>query len=168
MASPQLVFQFICWGHDVNRWHTFYNLRPQNVAAHSWAVAMMVSSLYEGPAEDKLLLIRTALEHDLVEKIIGDMPRTGRTLEHKVLESEVARDHGTLHESMLPTELALWLEWADLIEAGLQAQREFNLGNKAYEEVVERVGEILTRGKQHIPPKLWEFAARAGLTEEDL
>jgi 5'-deoxynucleotidase YfbR-like HD superfamily hydrolase len=161
------VLELISWGYDVTRWHTMPNLRPQNLASHSWAVAMMVMSLFEGESEEKLLLVQAALEHDLVEKHIGDMPRPGRTDEHRRLEAAKADEHGTFHESLLPPTLREWLEWADLIEAGLQAQREFDMGNSRYFEVVQRVRAYIEEKRAEVPIILLDFAIEANLAFAD-
>jgi 5'-deoxynucleotidase YfbR-like HD superfamily hydrolase len=168
------VLELIGWGYDVTRYHTMPNLRPQNLASHSWAVAMMVMSLFKGTPDEKLLLVQAALEHDLVEKHVGDMPRPGRTDEHRRLEAAKADEHGTFHESLLPPSLQSWLEWADLIEAGLQAQREFDLGNSRYFEVVQRVRGYIMEQRDEVPVILYDLAIEANLAfttpegEEDI
>jgi 5'-deoxynucleotidase YfbR-like HD superfamily hydrolase len=167
-SLPRKTLELISWGYDVTRWHTFPNLRPQNLASHSWGVAMMAMSLFDGTPDDKLLLVQAALEHDLVEKHIGDMPRPGRTDEHRLLERTKADEHGTFHESLLPPHLREWLEWADLIEAGLHGLREDQLGNRNFCEVLTRISNILEDNKANIPSDLWEFAVEAGLVEGEL
>jgi 5'-deoxynucleotidase YfbR-like HD superfamily hydrolase len=164
MSITKELLGLIQGGNDVTRWHTIPSLRPQTVASHSWGVAMMAMSLFDGKMEDKLLLVEAALEHDLAEKVIGDIPRPSRDDSHKILEEQVAVRLGILHESLLPPHLKTWLEWADLIEAGLQAHREVNMGNKNYEEVVNRVREYLDKGWSSVPIILLRFAEDAKLT----
>jgi 5'-deoxynucleotidase YfbR-like HD superfamily hydrolase len=150
-------------GNDVSRWHTFACNRPQNLAGHSWGVAMMISRLFDGPHADQLLLLKCALEHDLAEKHIGDMPRPGRTQAHRDFEVHVAGVIGIRHEESLPFHLQPWLKWADLIEAGLYSQREATLGNGNFTEVLLRVSNYLTEAEEVVPPPLFQFAREAGL-----
>jgi len=150
-------------GYDVTRWHTMQNSRPQNLASHLWGVAMLISRLYDGPNEYRVPLLRAALEHDLAESAIGDMPRPARTEEHRGLEVRVARDMGIMHEEMLPPIAYKWLEWADLIEAGLHAQREMAIGNTNFCETVLKISDHITAQEQQIPPPLFRFCREAGL-----
>jgi 5'-deoxynucleotidase YfbR-like HD superfamily hydrolase len=150
-------------GHDVTRWHTMRNLMPQNLASHAWGVAMILNRLHVGPAADHWMLITVALEHDLAESSIGDMPRPSRTQEHRELEARVAHEMGIRTERMLPPHLQKWLEWADLIEAGLHAQREVSLGNTNFNEILGRVSEHIRRNSETVPGPLFNFAQEAGL-----
>lgn len=159
MIDPTLT-QLIQFGHDVTRWHTMTNIKEQNLADHSWGVAMIVSRLYNG--DDKLSVIQAALEHDLVEKHIGDMPRPGRSADHRDMENNVAVQMGIYHPRNLPPAGQIFLEWADLIEAGMHAQREYMLGNVRYGEVLGRVQTYLEQAVD-IPPPLRYFAKEAGL-----
>jgi 5'-deoxynucleotidase YfbR-like HD superfamily hydrolase len=168
MRRANQVVKLIQHGYDVTRWHTMRSLRPQDLAQHSWAVAMMVMSLFNGEDSDKCILVQAALEHDLAEAHVGDMPRTARTDEHRALEQRVANQHSIFHDSILPANLRQWLAAADLIEAGMHAQREVALGNSSFVEVVARVGNYLDRENDEgrIPPELWRFARATGLGGE--
>lgn len=159
--------ELIGWGHDVTRWHAMPNIKQQTLASHSWAVAMIVVSLFPGNHDEKLLLVQAALEHDLVEKHIGDMPRPGRTQEHRDLEAEKARELEVFHESLLPPHLQDWLEWADLLEAGMHALREVELGNTRFREVLARIDQYIAEKEDKIPEVLLNFAIEAGLYEAE-
>jgi hypothetical protein len=150
-------------GYDVTRWHTLPNSRPQNLASHLWGVAMLINRLYDGPIHLLPLLMSAALEHDLAESQIGDMPRPARTREHRVLELAVCNNMKIAHEDHLPAIIRPWLEWADLIEAGLHAQREVMVGNSNFTEVLLRVSDYINESEAHIPPPLFKFAREAGL-----
>lgn len=150
-------------GYDVTRWHTMQNSRPQNLASHLWGVAMMISRLYDGPPEHYRSLMQACLEHDLAESQIGDMPRPAKTEHHRGIEVSVATSMGIVHEDMLPPIARKWLEWADLIEAGLHAQREVMVGNQNFTEVLLRVSDYINESEQKIPPPLFRFARQAGL-----
>jgi hypothetical protein len=161
--KPATLQALIKAGYDVTRWHTMPNSRPQNLASHLWGVAMMISRLYDGPPDLYRSLMQAALEHDLAESLIGDMPRPARTLGHKQIEVRVSGAMGIMHESMLPPEISKWLEWADLIEAGLHAQREVMVGNSNFNDVLVRVSEHINENERRIPPPLFLFARQAGL-----
>jgi hypothetical protein len=149
--------------YSVTRWHTMPNLKPQNLAAHSWGVALLIARLYDGPAVFLPALLRAALEHDLAESEIGDMPRPARTLDHRNLEAVTGARMGIMGEWSLPESVRPWLEWADLIEAGLHAQREAALGNSHFHEVQVRVNDYITANEDKIPPPLFAFAREAML-----
>lgn len=161
MTAP--LADLIAAGYAVTRWHTMVNSRPQNLASHLWGVAMILSRTYNGPINLFPILIRAALEHDLAESSIGDMPRPARTAEHRAMEASVATGMGIVHEEMLPNDLRVWLEWADLIEAGLHAKREVEVGNTNFKEVLSRIDKILISKCEEIPAPLFHFAQDAGL-----
>ena len=135
-------------------------IHRQSIAEHTWAVAMLISRLFPGSQKDRLALIEAALDHDLAEGEIGDMPRPGRTEDHKNLEAIHSKLMG-LRE--VPKKLQPWLEWADLIEAGLYTLREMKLGNQNFVEVSLRVADYLQRSERDIPRELWQFAKEEGL-----
>lgn len=161
MSTP--LADLILAGHNVTRWHTMRNLMPQNLASHSWGVAMILNRLHVGPPDEHWMLIKVALEHDLAESEIGDMPRPARTDEHHELENEVATRMGVWTEHSLPGHLLPWLVWADLIEAGLHAQREHGLGNTTFTKAMLRVSDYLQENENEIPPPLFAFAREAML-----
>jgi HD containing hydrolase-like enzyme len=161
MTTP--LHDLIKTGYFVTRWHTMPNSRPQNLASHLWGVAMLISRTYDGPPDLFRALMRAALEHDLAEGQIGDMPRPARTDQHRGIEVSVARTMGIMHEDMLPVRIAHWLEWADLIEAGLHAQREVMVGNQNFTETLLKISDHITAQEQEIPPPLFRFAREAGL-----
>jgi len=150
-------------GYSVTRWHAMHNSRPQTLASHLWGVALILSRTYDGPPALFPVLLRCALEHDLAEGRIGDMPRPARTIEHQVLEVKIADNMGILHEENLPDELQPWLKWADFLEAGLHAQRELRVGNRNFEEVALKISDRILAEEANIPPPLMKFAREAGL-----
>lgn len=148
-------------GYDVTRWHTMPNSRPQNLASHLWGVAMILIRTFPGSEKDKFLLLRVALEHDLAESIIGDMPKPARTEEHEAYERRVCSAEGIWHEYILPPHLVPWFKYADLIEAGLHCLREMNVGNQNFIPVAFRITERLYKEQNEVPGPLWEFAKEA-------
>lgn len=61
----------------VNRWNFHYVIKHENVAEHSFWVAiyaMLISDLMELPVETKMLILRGALTHDWEESVTSDLP----------------------------------------------------------------------------------------------
>jgi 5'-deoxynucleotidase YfbR-like HD superfamily hydrolase len=54
------------------RFHTFHLNSPQDVAAHSWQVAMLCDALSEG--KPSVALLQAAIRHDIGEHWTGDVP----------------------------------------------------------------------------------------------
>lgn len=151
------------FGHGVTRFHTTPQIgEGQNLADHSWGVAMIVQRYFNGKQLDKLLLLGAALEHDLAEAIVGDMPKYARTQEHRDLEYKVAEEWHLAHVG-LPIYLEEWLAWADLLEAGLYAQHQVKLGNQYFAQVVTNVREHITFRGEKCPPELKKFAQENNL-----
>jgi 5'-deoxynucleotidase YfbR-like HD superfamily hydrolase len=163
-STSQITVRLIQWGNDVTRWHTTPTVKSQTLAGHSWGVAMLVMSLFNGDPMDKLVLLQAALEHDLAEKEIGDMPRAGRTDEHHTLERERAAELHVFHDSMLPQHLHEWFKWADLIEAGLHCLREVQFGNQNYMMILHHIRQNVDKNREKMPPDLWRFCVDGGLS----
>jgi len=58
-------------GGEVKRYHTMLIVGEQNVASHSWGVALILNWLKPDVSKDALL---KALTHDVAERRTGDMP----------------------------------------------------------------------------------------------
>lgn len=144
------------YGHAVNRWHTVPG-GQQNLADHSWGVALIVSRYFNGSILEKIVLLAAALEHDLAEAIVGDVPRYAKSAAFEKLELDVACDLRLAHVG-LPEDLTNWLYWADLIEAGLYAQHQVKLGNQYFADVVVNVSDHISGRGEKCPPELIKFA----------
>lgn len=144
-------------GYRTKRWHTVLTIKEQNLAAHSWGVAMIISRLFSGSSEDRLRLIEAALDHDLAEGWTGDIPRPAKCLASEDIEKEKARELGLAHVN-LPPELKKWLFLADTYEAYLFAQRESEMGNGVMAKMARSIWDkyfVDRRGE--IPPDLAAF-----------
>jgi len=113
----------------VLRWHTWPTIKEQNLAAHSWGVAMICAQLAPGEAD----LITAALVHDLHEVEAGDVPYpfkqnnafVGRAYDEQQLQfNETNGCNIVLDERQQRI-----LKWADMFELLLFARREYHIGN---------------------------------------
>lgn len=115
---------------------------------------MLISQRFEvdehGTAEEKVALLRCALEHDLAEKFVGDVPRPWKSEDHEQLEQALAQEHGILHETLIPLHLQAWLRMADAIEAGQYALQEATMGNRAFVEILERINTSLRESENKL------------------
>lgn len=151
------------FGHSVTRYHTTPTIGAgQNLADHSWGVALIISRYFTGSHAQKIVLLEAALEHDLAEAIVGDMPKYARTEEHRRIEDRVALDYDLKHMG-LPCDLENWLKWADLIEAGLYGRHQVKLGNQFFAVVVTNVVNHITDRGEKCPPELKKLAKENGL-----
>lgn len=115
---------------SVKRWHTKLTIKDQDLAAHSWGVAMICAHIYPHNAE----LIQAALTHDLHEHEAGDIPYPFKRGNPAVKEAyakqeeSFAKDHAIA--PYLGEELYHALKWADMMELLMWARREINMGNR--------------------------------------
>jgi len=120
-------------GGDVKRMHVMTTLQPQTVAAHSYGVAWWCWLLTSG--EPRLDLIMAALQHDVAEGVVGDIPSpTKKLLESQTLER---MEHNMLVKACLPDfamELNLAeetvLKAADILDLMQFCCKEVALGNR--------------------------------------
>ncbi len=142
------TIEFIRNGGEVKRYHTWPMLSEQNVAAHSFGVAMLYALMaQDGWEEDGVIKggltvpgLMAALCHDLAEQVMGDIPSPAkRALETKVpefingfktLEAERLAEHGLNWEETLVSHEKRWLKIADCMEGALHCVRERMMGNK--------------------------------------
>ncbi len=114
----------------VKRWHTKLTIKEQDLASHSWGVAMVLLQI----APDRPQLLRAALVHDLHEVEAGDIPypfkRNNAVVRdaYTKQEREFAEAHGEDYPVLLEDDEHL-LKWADMFELLLWAKREIMMGN---------------------------------------
>lgn len=121
---------------QVIRYHGNPGPTLQNIAAHSWGVAWLITEFHPEPT---VALVRAALEHDLPEHITSDVSFVSKKLYPPLREAmdtatEMAEDEmGITSLRTLSDEDVWWLKWADLLEGCLwcrflfkeQAQRAY-------------------------------------------
>lgn len=118
--------------HDagaVKRWHTWPTIKEQDVAAHSWGVAMVVARI--DPGNDAV--IKAALTHDLHEVESGDIPYPAKkrypAIGKSVDEQEKSFNEQHDIDVLWNTHDKRVLKWADMFELLLFAKRELEMGN---------------------------------------
>lgn len=139
--------KFIRNGGETRRYHTWPVLRQQNVAEHSFNVAMICSWLarQETPGIGAALLM-AALTHDLAEHQMGDLPApVKRALPDYAegtfrevwggLENKMLIDQGLDWEQLLSDKEKHWLKLADAAEGCFYCIREREMGNRLIDEV---------------------------------
>lgn len=138
-------FQALYDAGAVTRWHTWPTIKPQDLATHSWGVAMIVAQI--APGRHDLLL--PALAHDLAESYTGDSPYTVKRDSPELkeilnfLEDEFNTSHDLPRYNALEGLDAHILKWADMYELYLYANREFQLGNQKMARTMDLAREVL-------------------------
>lgn len=128
-------YQQLYDGGLVQRYHTRPTIRPQNVAAHSWGVAVMLTEICEPPSE----LLRAALFHDCAEYWTGDTPFNAKQADAELAagllsyENKINRRLG-IDTLGLSIEEKWWLKMADMLELCWYAVYEYRMGNQLAEE----------------------------------
>lgn len=124
-------FQALYDAGAVQRWHTWPTIKSQNLAEHSWGVAMTILKIWP---EATVEFIEAALTHDLHEVEAGDIPYPFKKNNEVVRDAyeDQEEDFQERHELASPTsELQLKiLKWADMYELLLYTTREFQMGNQ--------------------------------------
>ena len=128
----------------VRRWHTMEGIE-QNLAEHSWGVAMIVLAC--GGSKEA---IEVALTHDLHEKELGDIPAMFKKNYPQIgaIEEEVADNWSDFHDykyiGNLSDREAYLVQWADMIEAYIFSWKEWmRRGNLEMQEVFFRITEYM-------------------------
>lgn len=115
----------------VLRWHTKPTIKPQDVAAHSWGVALILMKI----APDNLKLLKAGLTHDCHELEAGDIPYPFKKNNDIVKtaydsqETDFNLKYG-IGELVLNSQERHLLKWADMFELYLWSKRELQLGNQ--------------------------------------
>lgn len=127
----------------IKRWHVANTIKEQDVAAHSWGVAMICAHIE--PGNYKLMM--AALTHDLAESETGDIPYQVKKAypklarEAKEVEGMFEHYHGL--EFRLTEYEQHCLKWADMFELYLWCLREMGMGNQYMLQVHNRATEAL-------------------------
>lgn len=120
------------------RYHTVPGLE-QDVAAHSWGVAIIILQLHPAPS---VLLLKAALLHDCAEKYVGDLPATSKWAS-SILKAEMDAEEARWERELgIDVELnefdRAWLKAADMLELVLFCEHALKLGNLYAEEIRQR------------------------------
>lgn len=130
----------------VPRWAILRRGREQNVAEHSYYVALyaMEIAMFIGWPGDRLALMHSALVHDLPEVWTGDMPRPAKRVmvQRQALQSleqrrmaDIFPFHASAYKSSAEDSqqngLREILACADSVEAVMFLADELNMGNRS-------------------------------------
>lgn len=135
----------------VTRYHGLTGPITQNIAAHQWGVAWLITEFHPDPSPK---LLKAALEHDLPEFITGDVSYVAK-LEYPDFREAVDRVTVQAETSMGMVSLlqitvrdTWWLKWADLLEGALWCRYVVSeTGSRIYGE---RWGEYTKALKKHL------------------
>lgn len=151
--------EYIRAGGHVQRFHTKRTLMIDFVGHHSFNVAWLVHfmSPHLGSVERYTLLL-AALEHDLPEGEMGDVPAPSkRELGIRQLwgeaEAQLQAEMGLGYESALSAEGKRLLKLADALDGALFSAHERAMGNTTmgvcYENFISYANEVINRDRIH-------------------
>ena len=119
----------LCAGR-VKRWHSFPHHGEQTVGEHTYGVVQILRYITNDMCSTTTLL--AALDHDAAEAMLGDITfHAKKQLGEKVkeLEAGIAEMHGLARP--LNEEEERVVKLADLLEMGIWACNQIQLGNQA-------------------------------------
>jgi len=119
-------------GGDVRRFHTYRMLRENTVAQHSFYVAWWCALIWEMKPSANLLL--AAMQHDLGEYHVGDMPSFTKISLPAAAQSIHNMEDAVLRLSYLPPlkliyEEEITLKAADKLDSAAFGAVDYRLGN---------------------------------------
>jgi 5'-deoxynucleotidase YfbR-like HD superfamily hydrolase len=135
----QKQLEFITYGAEVKRYHTFTTLQTDTVGHHSHGVALLCLMIEPNASP---ALLKAALLHDLAEQHTGDIPspskRTyGIGAQVEALEAKLLESAGFPLPELTPREERI-LKLADIGHGALFCLREVQLGNRRAEGIFDR------------------------------
>ena len=127
----------------VPRWIVVPTIRKQNVAEHSFRVAVLCEDLvrkheWSGDRAFKLRVLGLALRHDIDEVMTGDLP---------------SQSKGTRKDPSLLNPEQLVVKIADVIEALVFTYEEIGMGNRSMLPIRDDLINVLDQYWDHFP---WE------------
>lgn len=162
----------------IKRWGLMRNAVEEDVAQHSWEVAVLAHALavisrdvFQQPVDPNAVAAR-ALFHDATEAITGDLPtpvKYSPAMRHATanLEGEVCREMVSLLPRVLqpaigemmdheqwPEHEAVLVKTADRLAAWLKCRAELRYGNPEFAQAAQQIEGKLD---QHMTPELRYF-----------
>jgi 5'-deoxynucleotidase YfbR-like HD superfamily hydrolase len=144
--TPKQMLEALSTG-DTVRFHTRKVINRQDVAAHSWQVALLCYMLMGGNVRKELML--AALQHDMGERWTGDVPspvkRASKELNDRLeqLEQDSLLAHTGLPVVQLSPWEALVLDVADRLSGAYYCYAERLQGNQLLEGAFNRYLEYI-------------------------
>lgn len=121
------------------RFHTSEGEVTQNLADHQWGVTMLLLDIW--PDSD-LNVVRAALDHDLPEHILGDLPHMAKVnypsyrAAYSAAEEVVSREYGWHHE--LTSKEKARIRFCDVLEGWIFSKMQMLRGNTLFRRIVAR------------------------------
>lgn len=162
----------------IKRWGLMRNAEQEDVAQHSWEVAVLAHALalirrdvFGGQIDPNAVATR-ALFHDATEAITGDLPTPVKyspamrqaTLH---LEDEVSREmvnllpealqqslQASLDHRLWPQDEAELIKAADRLAAWFKCRAELRYGNREFEQAEQQTGQKV---REHMLPEVQYF-----------
>jgi 5'-deoxynucleotidase len=171
----------------IKRWGLMRNAVEEDVAQHSWEVAVLAHALAVisrdvlGKAVDPNAVATRALFHDATEAITGDLPtpvKYSPAMRHATgdLEGEVCHEmlrllppalkpalQSAMDHHEWPAEEARLVKAADRLAAWLKCRAELRYGNREFEQAAQQVGAKID---EHMIPEVRYFLDTFGAAFE--
>lgn len=171
----------------IKRWGLMRNAVEEDVAQHSWEVAVIAHALAViardvlGKSIDPNAVATRALFHDATEAITGDLPtpvKYSPAMRHATqnLESEVCEEmlrllpqavrpalKSAMDHHEWPSEEARLIKSADRLAAWLKCRAELRYGNKEFEQATVQVKSKID---EHMTPEVQYFLDAFGSAYE--
>ena len=187
MTSPFLAYVYRL--QYIQRWSLMRNTHPENVAEHSFHVAVLAHALCtiartvygrDVPTAD---VVMAALFHDAAEVLTGDIPtpvkhhnadilRHFREIEHEAAAQLTAMVPAALRPAYAPwlttspEAVQTWVKAADRLDAYLKCSFEVMAGNREFVVAKEQCGAALAA--MNMPEVAYFLDTFAGAFEQTL
>jgi 5'-deoxynucleotidase len=162
----------------IKRWGLMRNAVEEDVAQHSWDVAVLAHALAVisrdvfGQAVDPHAVATRALFHDAAEAITGDLPtpvKYSPAMRHATanLEGQVCNEmlnllppvllpalRSVMDDHSWPPEEARLIKSADRLAAWLKCRAELRYGNREFEQATQQVRAKI---EEHMSPEVRYF-----------
>lgn len=150
--------EYIFKAGNVKRFHTFDSIKEQTVSSHSWGVAIIVCDLVKNPSIE---LLKAALYHDVAEGVTGDIPATTKwrypELDAFLKKAEAEIEEGLGIVFSLTSKERRILKFADMMELIITGWREYQLGNKNAEGLIERGVQFVHSHLTSYDQECWDY-----------
>ncbi|QDP65303.1 MAG: hypothetical protein Unbinned200contig1000_43 [Prokaryotic dsDNA virus sp.] len=148
----------------VRRCHTIPIVGEYNLAIHKFNMLSMLRVLWP---EASLFLVWAIIEHDIPERLTGDIPAPAKwlnlidseslsDLESDILIDTINYDHG----SALNEIEKKWLHGLDILELALFCRDQIHIGNRNLEVMLDRIHKYIKKNGEKFHPKIldtyWE------------
>lgn len=163
---------------DVKRYHAQTHLVPQSVAAHSWNLARIVTTIW--PEVPKHVIVY-CIYHDIAEGACGDLPYTTKLRSAAIKENMDLLETGAVRTMIgiwgipglpkLTDEEKRFVKAAEYVEFAEYSWNEKNLGNKYIQVVLDRVLPLINATKfkdTYLNTRFHSYVKQRKLYEEGL